>query len=298
MTRQTLYGTSNRTDIPRAAARWFLCTLAVALACTAACTPIPYLPSETTSDQQAAASAPSNEPPVPAIEPSTAEPAVETPTTESTLPVRQLQQPKSRVLVLRSGDAENYRAVADSLSKQLEDRYVLHQLNLAEPGIREAAIVTGSSGWSAAIAIGEDAAEFAAAEFDIDTVFCQIFDYQPLLAANQNLYGVEPLPPLKLQLESWKQIAPNATAVGLIVSQNEADFADEAKRVAADLGIELRVALAVTDQDAIYQFKRFAQAVDAYPEGSGVFLVDFRICTICQGKDAFNSCHQGLCICR
>jgi ABC-type uncharacterized transport system substrate-binding protein len=165
--------------------------------------------------------------------------------------------------VLRSSDAENYRDVAAALGNHLGDTYTLHEVDLSDQGIRDAIGRTDPSAWSAAIAIGEDAAEFAASELDVVTVFCQIFDYAPLLDNHENLFGVEPLPPLKLQLQSWQRLSPDTTTVGLIVSQDQGALVEEATAVAAELGIELRAALALTDQDAIYQFKRFAQAVDA-----------------------------------
>jgi hypothetical protein len=259
MIRQAPSSQQSPTRFGRHEHRWWRSLVPLLLVIGTGCTPIPYLPEEATPVEPVA---PTEEVAVVSHQAATDLQPSEPMPDETRPTARQLQPLKSRVLVLRSSDAENYRDVATALARELSTRYELHEIDLSDPGIREAAARADSSAWSAAIAIGEDAAEFAANELDVVTVFCQIFDYGPLLDTHQHLFGVEPLPPLKLQLESWQQLSPNASSIGLIVSHDKTDLVEEAKAVAAELGIELRASFAVTDQDAIYQFKRFAQTVD------------------------------------
>jgi putative ABC transport system substrate-binding protein len=172
-------------------------------------------------------------------------------------------RPTPRVLVIRSSDADNYLNVSDTLMQNLAPDYELLAVSLTADQAGTADPVINVSEWTAAVAIGLDAAAYAAAELDLPIVFCQIFDYRQLLDAHAGLFGVAAMPPLALQLESWKAIAPNSASVGVIVTEDETDLIAEA-RVAADaLGIELHTAFARTDRDALYQFKRFAQTVDA-----------------------------------
>jgi len=185
-------------------------------------------------------------PPAPPVAPAPVEPA-----------------PRPRILVLRSSDADNYLGVAENLRGLLRDDYDLLEVNLAAAADAPlpASVVTAK--WTAAVAIGTDAAAFAATELQIPVVICQIFDYAPLLAQHANFIGVEPLPPLELQLKSWKQIDPDATSLGIIVTADETELVTRAKEAAATFGLSLHAAIAATDQDALYQFKRFSEDVDA-----------------------------------
>jgi ABC-type uncharacterized transport system substrate-binding protein len=165
-------------------------------------------------------------------------------------------------LVLRSSDADTYLSVSDALLRNLDNTYDVHQLSLADSADASESASPLTAQWDATIAIGLDAAHYAATEIDAPVVFCQVLDYQALLSTSDRIFGVAPMPPLAMQLRSWRTVAPTAGRVGLIVSENEQTIADEARAAAAALNIELHIAFAKTDRDAIYQFKRFAQSVD------------------------------------
>jgi ABC-type uncharacterized transport system substrate-binding protein len=89
-----------------------------------------------------------------------------------------------------------------------------------------------------------------------------VFEYEKLLARHEQLFGVDAMPPLELQLRSWKQVAENAATVGIIVTTQDTALLEAARHAATDAGIELHESFAATDRDAFYQFKRFAQSVD------------------------------------
>jgi putative ABC transport system substrate-binding protein len=201
--------------------------------------------------------APAPEPPAPPATPPAAPPAA---TVATAAPIARPAEP-ARILVLRSSDADNYLSVSDALIPQLDQRFESLAVNLADAGIDAEAITAIE--WTAAVAIGVDAADFAAARLNVPIVFCQIFDYGPLLERHPNLIGVEPLPPLELQLGSWRAIAPDALSVGLIVPEGETELVAAAQAAATAFNVELHTAYALTDRDATYQFKRFAQSVDA-----------------------------------
>jgi putative ABC transport system substrate-binding protein len=229
--------------------------VAMACACTAGCSVLGPAPEQrstsTVPDEPAAAAVGSAEPattPVIAPPPRAVPPA---------------PLPAIPILVLRSSDSADSKEVADRLERSLGDGYALQQLTLADTNAL-AEIRNGNyAEWAATIAIGAAAAEFAATALDVPTVFCQIFDYEPLLAKRESLFGVEALPPLDLQLRSWQRIAGGARSLGMIVSAGDTELAAAAQDAAGTAGIDLHVEFAATDREVLYRFKRFAPSVDA-----------------------------------
>lgn len=168
---------------------------------------------------------------------------------------------RDRILVLRASDAESYTDIAVSLDALLGERFELEQASLAQSTAASIAD-HGADAWSAAIAIGADAADAVDTELGVPTVFCQIVDYGSLLEVRDTLFGVEALPPLDLQLKSWKQLAPHVTSVGALIAEDDVGLADQARQAAAANGIELHVEFASTDREALYRFRRLAASVD------------------------------------
>jgi len=166
------------------------------------------------------------------------------------------------LLVLTSSDAANYSDVADELDRRLGSRFELERMSLASMSTEAVTAAAADVEWTAAIAIGMDAAELATAQIMAPVVFCQILDYRSLLASRDSIYGVEALPPLALQLRSWQQIAPNVRRVGVIVSEDQTELVGAAREAAAAVGLELHVEYAATDRELLYRFKRIAPSLD------------------------------------
>lgn len=188
----------------------------------------------------------------PAIE---AEPEVETgvPTAEAA--------PPSRILVLRSSDAASYAAVATVLASDFADRYEVEQVNFS--ALDSSALASLNHDESvAAVAIGLDAAKFAAAELTVPTVVCQIYDFEPLLSKRDAVFGVAALPPPTLQLQAWKRLAPSVASVAVFVTEDEKELIASAKHAAAEVGLALRVEYVTSDRELLYRFKRLAQELD------------------------------------
>jgi ABC-type uncharacterized transport system substrate-binding protein len=209
---------------------------------------------------------PSAEPSTPDVVTAEAEPeplpASVTPAPSPPAPAT-IAPPTRRILVVRSSDAENYLSVAQALLRSVPENYELVELNLADSEGETTSTNVGEAEWDAAVAIGADAASYAATRVQIPVIVCQIFDFEPLLEQNENFIAVEPLPPLELQLRSWQQIDPTAASVGIIVTADETELTSKALEAAEKLGLDLHTAVAATDRDALYQFKRFADNVDA-----------------------------------
>ena len=165
---------------------------------------------------------------------------------------------RKRILVVRSSDIADLQAVAEALDAVLGARYELEHVSLsAAPDIGH-----GAADLAGAVAIGLEAAAFAARELSVPIVFCQVFGYEPLLALPAALYGVAALPPLDMQLASWMELAPQARAIGLIIGPEHADLVAEARRAAEAAGVELNAELATSDREALYRFKRLVPEID------------------------------------
>lgn len=114
----------------------------------------------------------------------------------------------------------------------------------------------------AVVAIGLDAAELAARELELPTVICQVFSYEPLLALRADLYAIAPLPPLALELERWRALAPEVGTVGLVLGRDHPALLAEARAAAAATGLGLEPIFAASDREALYRFKRLAAQID------------------------------------
>lgn len=167
---------------------------------------------------------------------------------------------RQRVLVIESGEAAGYRAVADAVESALAADYDVTRLTLSSAA--EPAGLAGGPEPAAAVTIGVRALELAARELDVPIVFCQVFGYDLALAAAPNVYGVAPLPPLDLQLEAWKGVADGLSEVGVVVSVRHEGLVAEARAAAADAGIELHARYATSDREALYLFKRLVPSID------------------------------------
>lgn len=170
--------------------------------------------------------------------------------------------PPAAILVLKSSDSTSSQRVANTIGELLGSGYELQQADITDTDAVEALRDDGARSWAAAIAIGADAARFATDELAVPTVFCQILDYETLLSQNDRLFGVAALPPLELQLRSWKRIADGADSLGIIVAAQDTELAATAREAAAAAGLDLHVEYAATDREVLYRFKRFAPSVD------------------------------------
>jgi hypothetical protein len=113
------------------------------------------------------------------------------------------------------------------------------------------------------IAVGPEAVRTARAALpDKPLVFCQVPNYAEALQAGAPTWGVETLPPLALQLKSWRAVDPSLRTIALIVSAAGATLAEEAQRAAAALATDLLVETSGSDRETLYLFRRLATTVD------------------------------------
>ena len=112
------------------------------------------------------------------------------------------------------------------------------------------------------VAVGLEAVQLARERSSGPIIFCQVFNYQELLAAGGPLWGVQSIPPPALQLRSWKAIDPSLRRIGLIVSQVHVPLAQEAVEAGERIAIEVEYAVSSSDRETLYLAKRLAADVD------------------------------------
>ncbi len=204
-------------------------------------------------------------PPEPVKPPSSERPSSRQP---SAGPVRAgpAPQPAPRnVRVLFEADTPEYAEVAARIAASLPpERYrvVLDDIGSAAGADNRDALAE-RDGWIA-VAVGRDAVDAARERLpNTPIVFCQVFSYEDLLGRS-GLWGIEPLPPLGLQLRAWKAVDPLLKRVGLIVSEEHADVVAAATAAAKSAGVEIVAETSSSDRETLYLFKRLAADVDGF----------------------------------
>jgi ABC-type uncharacterized transport system substrate-binding protein len=184
-------------------------------------------------------------------------------------PARPAPRPKSPpppqrdVVVLFQEGSDDYREVAAQILDQLpvaRYRTVLVALHAPESPDLLAPLVALRP--AIAVAVGREAVDFARAHLaSTPLVFCQVFNYQELFESGTQIWGVQPLPPLALQLRGWRTVDPKRKRIGLIVSDAQQGLVAEA-RAAAGGAVEIKAEISSSDRETLYLFKRLAPQVD------------------------------------
>jgi ABC-type uncharacterized transport system substrate-binding protein len=177
-------------------------------------------------------------------------------------------QPARDVVVLYQEGSDAYREVASKILEQLPSaryRAVLVALHVPDSPDLLAPLVALRP--AAAIAVGREAVDFARAHLaSTPLVFCQVFNYQELFESGRQIWGVQPMPPLALQLRGWSSVDPSRRRIGMIVSEAQKSLVAEA-RAAAGGSVEIKAEVSSSDRDTLYLFKRLA------PQVNGLWLL-------------------------
>jgi ABC-type uncharacterized transport system substrate-binding protein len=116
---------------------------------------------------------------------------------------------------------------------------------------------------SLVIAVGRAAVDAARARLPgRPIVFCQVFAYEDVLKDGGAIWGVHSLPPLALQLKTWRTIDPTLRSVAVILGEERGVLAAEAAKAATSVGTEVRLETSHSDRETLYLFKRLATQVD------------------------------------
>lgn len=146
-------------------------------------------------------------------------------------------------------------AIADALPPRAYRVATVDSANLSPPAPDAQPAVV--------IAVGRAAIDAARARLPgRPIVFCQVFAYEDVLKSGGAIWGVHSLPPLALQLKSWRAIDPTLHSVALILGEERGALAAEAAQAAASVGTAVRLETSHSDRETFYIFKRLATQVD------------------------------------
>lgn len=201
--------------------------------------------------------APAEPSPAP-VETAAAEPPPAAPAPPAPAP-RPAPPPRHDVAVLFAESAPSAAAIVAEVEDALPAaRYRVTPITLgagvpAHPAASPAAVV----------AVGREAVDAARALFAATPiVFAQVFAYEQVLAAGGDIWGVQSLPPLDLQLTAWKALDPSLEHVGVILSTAHAAWAADALAAAHASSTAVTLETSASDRETLYLFKRLAPRLD------------------------------------
>ena len=146
-------------------------------------------------------------------------------------------------------------AIADALPPQQYRVAMVDSANLAPPAPRSQPAVV--------IAVGRAAVDAARERTPgRPIVFCQVFAYEDVLQGGGEIWGVHSVPPLALQLKTWRAIDPRLRGIALILGEGRDALSAEITKAAASVGADVRFETSHSDRETLYLFKRLAAQVD------------------------------------
>jgi ABC-type uncharacterized transport system substrate-binding protein len=179
------------------------------------------------------------------------------------VPARRPPPSPHEVVVLFDARTPGYAEIARHVASELAaERFRIATAAIERETAPEPLAALRGKPRAIVVAVGREAVEAARAELPTTPiVFCQVFNYQDLLA-NAPIWGVHSVPPLGLQLRSWKTVDASLARVGLIVSATHEDLAGEALQAAEAIGAQVSREISSSDRETLYLFKRLAPQLD------------------------------------
>jgi hypothetical protein len=193
--------------------------------------------------------------PQPAPEPQPAPQVEESPVVKPAPAIKAppVPQPVSaRVAVLLSNSLPAYTNVADKLATYLDD-YTIYDLADRNRSPRQVFAAIAESEARFVVAIGLGAAKLARTFSTVPVVFSQVFNVTENSLIADSIRGVSVLPP-----------DPNIRNIGAILGDGHEDLIAEADRVMSERGIKFHHAIANSDRETLYHFKRLIRSLDGF----------------------------------
>ena len=168
-----------------------------------------------------------------------------------------------RVSVLLSSRLPAYERIAIALRNELGqiDVYDMDDRSLTP---REMYDSIQSAKTEVVVAVGYKAAVFATRIEGMPVVFSQVFNTGGLDLDSDRVKGVSVLPPLDQQLEVWRTLNPNLSAVGAIVGTGHELLVEEAGKAAEHHAVRFQHRVAQSDRETLYLFTRLVPEIDGF----------------------------------
>jgi len=200
--------------------------------------------------------------PEPAPRPPIKKPRVADPAPRPT-PQPKAEPVSSQVAVVLSASLPAYADIASELVNYLED-YKIYDLSDRNRSPRQAFSAISDSNAMLVVAIGLYATKVAKSFAKIPVVFSQVFNIGANELLSGEMKGVAALPPLDLQIDAWLELDPDIRNIGTIIGEGHEDLLEEADRVMTERGIKLHYAVARSDRETLYHFKRLIRDLDGF----------------------------------
>ena len=200
----------------------------------------------------------------PAPEPA---PSVEAPPAVEPAPVIKsppVPEPVSaRVAIVLTNSLPAYTGVATKLEAYLDD-YSIYDLTERDKSPRQVFSEIAESDAQFVVAIGLQAAKVARSFATVPVIFSQVFNVSENDLESDQIKGVAVLPPLDMQVEAWRQMDPKIRNIGAILGEGHEDLIAEAEQAMSKRGIKFHHAIAGSDRETLYHFKRLIRDIDGY----------------------------------
>lgn len=171
-----------------------------------------------------------------------------------------------RTAIVISDDIAAYVGVAEALTSRLTaDVVTMHNLDGLELNASRVAAEVADA--DRIVAVGLLAAAVLRRHSDKTMVFCKVFNYQDHDLISPTSKGVSFLPPFDMQVEAWKEIAPQLRRIGIITGAGQEPLVEEIRAATSEHGIMLASRVATSDKEALVEFKRLT------PEVQGLWLL-------------------------
>ena len=167
------------------------------------------------------------------------------------------------VAIVLSASLPAYTEVVSHLVAYLDD-YSTYDMADQNSSPRQAFAAIAASDAEFVVAFGLYAAKVARSFATVPVVFSQVFNVQENKLVSDETKGVAALPPLDLQVEAWREMDPNIRNIGAILGEGHEDLIAEAHHAMQDRGIKFHYAVAHSDRETLYHFKRLIRDIDGF----------------------------------
>ncbi|MEO1201884.1 MAG: ABC transporter substrate binding protein [Pseudomonadota bacterium] len=195
--------------------------------------------------------------PIPIIKADPVPPVDQTPKTAGPPP-----EPPNVAVVLTSRSPA-YEEVAVALAEYFAD-VLIYDLTDKSQSVETAFKSINDGDTDAVVAIGLKAAKASVMLASPPVVFSQIFNFNDNQLLRRGARGVAAYAPVDAQLSAWKDLEPGLSRVGLVIGPGHDALLEEAEIAADQLGVELNVKVAKSDQETLFYFKRMVQEIDGF----------------------------------
>lgn len=169
----------------------------------------------------------------------------------------------ARVAVVLSSSLPAYKNVAEALTAWLDD-YSIHDLADRKQSPRRVFAAIAQSEAQYVVAIGLDAAKQARTFATVPVVFSQVFNIRENRLESDSTRGVAVLPPMDLHVEAWRGMDPKISNIGAILGAGHDELIAEAEQAMIERGIRFHHAIANSDRETLYHFKRLVRDLDGF----------------------------------